>query len=121
MLFEAAQTSRGIATVFMRLCCIAEWLVGESGRTIRKPLCHELVKLLDALVAGEGSSPFHQPFEIFTSHHNVATSACTRLSTVSSSSHGGRAWALQTVSVKLCVILPELDVCVTSIHFRELP
>lgn len=64
MLFEAAQTSRGIATVFMRLCCIAEWLVGESGRTIRKPLCHELVKLLDALVAGEHSRKrsLHQTF-----------------------------------------------------------
>ena len=34
------------------LCCNADWLVGESGRTVRKPLCHELVRLLDTLVAG---------------------------------------------------------------------
>ena len=30
----------------------AEWLVGESGRSVRKPLCHELVRLLDTVVAG---------------------------------------------------------------------
>lgn len=34
------------------LCCNADWLVGESGKTVRKPLCHELVRLLDTLVAG---------------------------------------------------------------------
>ena len=35
----------------------AEWLVGESGQTIRKPLCHELVKLMDTLVAGDTPLP----------------------------------------------------------------
>ncbi len=34
------------------LCWHADWIVGESGKTVRKPLCHELVRLLDALVAG---------------------------------------------------------------------
>lgn len=34
-----------------QLWLLADWLVGESGRTVRKPLCHELVRLLDTLVA----------------------------------------------------------------------
>ena len=61
----------------MYLCRIADWLVGESGRTIRKPLCHELVKLLDALVAGEcprralqtNASKYLLLITILQSHH----------------------------------------------------
>jgi len=40
------------------LCGNADWLVGESGRTVRKPLCHELVRLLDTLVAGNFRNHF---------------------------------------------------------------
>ncbi|KAL0045149.1 hypothetical protein WJX82_010101 [Trebouxia sp. C0006] len=34
-----------------QLWLLADWIVGESGKTVRKPLCHELVRLLDTLVA----------------------------------------------------------------------
>ncbi|DBB07164.1 TPA: hypothetical protein ACH3X1_011734 [Trebouxia sp. C0004] len=36
-----------------QLWLLADWLVGESGRAVRKPLCHELVRLLDTLVADD--------------------------------------------------------------------
>lgn len=53
-------------------CCTAEWLVGESGRTVRVPLCHELVKLLDALVAGESLIvPLHNTVNCILQDHGV--------------------------------------------------
>ncbi len=42
----------------MLLCYNADWIVGESGKTVRKPLCHELVRLLDTLVAGNFQNHF---------------------------------------------------------------
>ena len=36
-----------------QLWLLAEWVLGPQGSAVRGPLCNELVRLLDAVVAGE--------------------------------------------------------------------
>ncbi|KAL3145629.1 hypothetical protein ABBQ32_003173 [Trebouxia sp. C0010 RCD-2024] len=47
------ESSKSVGYDASQLWLLADWLVGESGRTVRKPLCHELVRLIDALVADD--------------------------------------------------------------------
>ncbi len=40
------------------LWLVAQWLLGDPGAGLRKPLAAELARLLDSLVAGEGAHAF---------------------------------------------------------------
>ncbi len=40
----------------LQLWLLAEWVVSEGGRTVRRPLAQELVRLVDAVISSESSS-----------------------------------------------------------------